>query len=62
MMQKTIYLIPYHRAIVSLAKNFHGYYIDYVPQKDIMHVDALASLVATLALPLKVGQKVFVAS
>lgn len=32
-----------------------------MPRKNSTHADTLASLVATLALPPKVGQKVFVA-
>lgn len=38
------------------------FYIDYIPLKNNTHADVLKSLVATLALPPKVEQKVLVAS
>lgn len=43
-------LISHHQAAIFLAKKFRGFFIYYVSQKHNTHVDALASLVATLAL------------
>lgn len=54
-------LISYYRAIIAWTEKFKGLYINHIPRKDNMHVDALTSLVATLALPPKVEQKVLVA-
>lgn len=55
-------LVSYHWVVVTWAERFKGFYIDYVSRKDNIHANVLASLIATLMLPAKVGQKILVAS
>jgi len=45
-----------------MAERFTNFYIDYVPRKQNAHADALASLAASLALPARVVEKIFVHS
>ena len=43
-------LVPCHNAIIHMAEKFRNFYIDHVPRRQNAHADALASLVASLAL------------
>ena len=43
-----------------MAERFRNFYIDHVPRQQNTHADALASLVASLALPAGVVEKIFV--
>ena len=43
-------LIPYHHAVIQLANTFDGFYISHVSRLQNTKADALAALVATLAL------------
>ena len=45
-----------------MAGKFTNFYIDHVPWQQNAHADALASLVASLALPAGVAEKVLVFS
>jgi len=45
-----------------MAERFRNFYIDHVPLKQNTHVDTLTSLIASLALPAKVIEKVLVYS
>jgi len=55
-------LISYHNATIHMAKMFGNFYIDHVPHQQNAHAGALASLAASLALPARVAEKVFVYS
>lgn len=55
-------LVPYHQATIPWAEKFTGFYIDFISRKDNTHAEAVASLVATLALSPKLKQKVLVTS
>ena len=44
-------LISYHRAAIQLANMLEGFYISHVSRLQTTNADALAALVATLALP-----------
>ncbi|XP_020263320.1 uncharacterized protein LOC109839302 [Asparagus officinalis] len=55
-------LVPYHTAAIALADSFEGFYIDHVSRLKNTYADALASLVATLALPERTTQQVTVTS
>ena len=44
-------LVPYYHAVIKIASSFDGLYIGYVSRSQNTKVDALAALVATLALP-----------
>ena len=43
-----------------MAERFKNFYIDHVPHQQNAHVDALASLAASLALPVRATEKVLV--
>jgi len=45
-----------------MAYKFKSFYINYVPRQQNTHVDALASLAASLALPAEATEKVLVHS
>jgi len=45
-----------------MAERFRNFYIDHVPRQQNMHVDALASLATSLALPAGMAEKVLVYS
>ena len=45
-------LVPYYQAVLSLANSFDGFYISHIPRLKNTEADALASLAATLALPI----------
>jgi len=45
-----------------MAEKFRSFYIDHVPRQQNTHADALASLVASLALPAGTTEKVLVYS
>lgn len=47
---------------MAWAKIFKRFYIDYIPRNDDTHADALTSFAATLALPTKIGRKIFITS
>jgi len=55
-------LEPYHNATIYMAEKFENFYIDHVPRQQNTHVDTLASLVASLALPAVAIEKVLVYS
>jgi ribonuclease HI len=55
-------LIPYHKVAVKLAEKFKDIFLDHVPRRQNAHADALASLVASLAVPARATEKVLVAS
>ena len=44
-------LMPYHNATINMAHKFKSFYINYVPHQQNAHIDALASLAVSLALP-----------
>ena len=54
--------IPYFNATISMAEKFGNFYIDHVPRQQNAHADALAFLVASLALPPGVVEKILVYS
>ena len=54
-------LVSYHNATIHMAEKFRNFYID-IPHQQNTHVDALASLAASLALPARVAEKVLVYS
>lgn len=43
-------LIPYHEVTSKMVKEFNCFYIRYLPRKQNAHADAIASLIASLAL------------
>jgi len=45
-----------------MAEKFENFYIDHVPHQQNVHADALASLAASLALPARAKERVFVYS
>ena len=45
-----------------MVERFRNFYIDYVPRQQNVYADALASLVASLALPAGAAEKVLVYS
>jgi len=45
-------LVPYHYAVIEMANSFDGFYIGHVSLFQNTKADALASLAATLALPI----------
>ena len=53
-------LVPYHNATIHMAERFRSFYLDLVPHQQNAHVDALASLAASLALPAGATEKVLV--
>ena len=53
-------LVSYHNAIIHMAERFRSFYIDHVPRQQNVHVDALASLDASLALPAGATEKIFI--
>jgi len=55
-------LVPYYNVTIFMAERFENFYIDHVPRQQNAHVDALASLAASLALPAGVIEKVLVYS
>jgi len=55
-------LVPYFNATISMAERFGNFYINHVPCQQNTHADALASLVAFLALPAGVVEKILVYS
>jgi len=55
-------LVPYHNAIIHMAKKFRNFYINHVPRRQNAYADALASLAASLALPAGAAEKVLVYS
>ena len=44
--------IPYHHAIITMVNSFDGFYIGQMSRFQNTKEDALATLVATLALPI----------
>jgi len=52
--------VPYHNIIINMAEKFKSFYIDHVPCQQNAHADALASFVASLALPAEATEKVLV--
>ena len=52
--------MPYHNATINMAEKFKSFYINHVPRQQNAHADALAYLVASLALPAKATEKVLV--
>jgi len=54
--------VPYHNATIITAEKFENFYIDHVPCQQNEHVDALASLTASLALPVRATEKILVYS
>lgn len=55
-------LIPYYWATIACTEKFKWFYINHILWKDNTHANTLASLAATLSLPLKLEQKELVAS
>ena len=53
-------LVPYYNATVHMAEWFINFYIDHVPCQQNTHADTLASLAASLALPVGVVEKILV--
>jgi len=53
-------LVPYHNATIYMAEKFRNFYIDHEPRQQNALADALASLVASLALPAGATEKVLV--
>jgi len=53
-------LVPYNNATIHMTERFRNFCIDYVPHQQNAHADALASLAASLALPVGATEKVFV--
>jgi len=45
-----------------MAERFRNFYIDHVPRQQNAHVDALAFLATSLALPVKAVEKVLIYS
>ena len=45
-------LVPYYHAVIKMANLFDGFYIGQVSQSQNTKADALATLAATLALPI----------
>ena len=50
-------LVSYFNATISMAERFGNFYIDHIPCQQNVHADALASLIASLALPPGVVEK-----
>ena len=44
-------LIPYYDTTIYMAERFRNFYIDHIPRQQNAHANALALLVASLALP-----------
>ncbi|XP_020255943.1 uncharacterized protein LOC109832885 [Asparagus officinalis] len=55
-------LIPLHKTAIKIAESFENFHIEHVLLSKNTHADALASLVANLAQPLGMTQRVTVAS
>jgi len=56
------YLVPYHIVTIIMLEKFENFYIDHVPHQQNAHVDVLASLAASLALPTGATERVLVYS
>ena len=52
--------VPYHNATIDMAEKFKNFYIDHIQRQQNVHADALASLAASLALPVGATEKVLV--
>ena len=50
-------LVSYHNATINIAEKFRSFYIDHISCQQNAHVDALASLATSLALPLEPQRK-----
>ncbi|KAJ6839122.1 uncharacterized protein M6B38_316615 [Iris pallida] len=46
-------LIPYHQVVIELVLSFKGFFIEFVPRSQNLEADALASLAADLAVPIR---------
>ena len=55
-------LVPYHNATINMAEKFKNFHSDHVPRQQNVHADALASLVASLALLIGATEEVLVQS
>jgi len=55
-------LVPYHNVTIDMAEKFKNFHIDHVLRQQNVHVDALASFAASLALPAGVEKKVLIYS
>ena len=55
-------LVPYYNTTIDMVERFRDFYIDHAPRQQNAHADALASLVASFALPAGVVEKIFVYS
>jgi len=55
-------LVPYHNATIYMSEEFRNFYIDHILRRQNAHADALASLAASLALPIRAAEKVLVYS
>jgi len=55
-------LVPYHNATINMAEKFKSFYINHVPCQQNAHVDALASLAASLSLPVGATEKALIYS
>jgi len=53
-------LVPYHNATINMTEKFRSFYINHVPRQQNAHVDALASLAASLTLSTGATKKVLV--
>jgi len=45
-------LVPYYHAVIKIANIFDGFFIGHASRSQNIRADALASLAATLALPI----------
>ena len=55
-------MVPYHNATIIMAEKFENFYINHISRRQNAHADALASLVASFALPAGAKEKVLVCS
>jgi len=55
-------LVPYHHAVIEMANSFDDFYISHVSRFQNTKADALATLAATLALPIDTAYHLTIAT